>query len=125
LTSNRFGDDCWPAAKPCACPEDAPASHEPQPGALVDACAAQLAVNAPLPSVPCEGDCAGVAGSDADADAAGVVGGAAAWVAVADPVPVGGAVGDWLFDGVIVAVGLVFDALGAGLPGVVAADVGI
>jgi hypothetical protein len=37
LTPSRFGDDCCPAAKPGAWPEDGPAAQEPQPGALLAA----------------------------------------------------------------------------------------
>jgi hypothetical protein len=51
-----FGDDCCPAAKPGAWPESGPASQEPQPDALGDALAGQLAVNA----TPRTGGCAGV-----------------------------------------------------------------
>ncbi len=95
-------------------------------------------MNAAVPATPCDGVCVGVAGLVAGADPADV-GGAEPWVGsmvdppwvgsvadpVADPAAVGGAVGDWLLVGVLVGADLLFDALGVGLPGVVAVVVGM
>jgi hypothetical protein len=76
LTPRKFVDDCWPARKPGAWPEDGPAFQEPQPDALVDARAAQLAVNTARPAGARDGAGAdlvraGVAGSATRADLAG------------------------------------------------------
>jgi hypothetical protein len=116
LTPSRFGVDCWPAAKPGAWPDDSPASRAPQPDALVDACAAQLAENATVPS----GACAGTVGSPAGADGAGMDGGAAV-----ELVAVGVAVGEvavGVADWCAVPRGLVFDGVGAGVPEAEVAD---
>lgn len=76
MTPRKLADDCCPDRKPGAWPEFGPASQEPQPGALLDACDAQLAVNAtPLGAVGAGVVGAGVVG-------AGVVGGRVVKVAV-------------------------------------------
>lgn len=91
MTPSRSGDDCCPAAKPGAWPEDGPAFTEPQPGALVDPCSGQLSV---VPAPDTVGAGAGVVGAGA------VVAGGAA-VGEADPV-------GWVF----AAAGLVADPVG-------------
>ena len=120
MTPSRSGDDCCPAAKPGACPEDAPAFHEPQPLALEDALAGQLAVNAPPDNAGAD-----VAGAAAGAEDVGV--GAAVWVgAAADGVADGWVVGDWVAGGRVgLVLGLPFVAVGAGLPEADTVDVGM
>ena len=84
----KFADDCCPAAKPGAWPDDGPASHDPQPAALVDARAGQLAAIA----IPGKSDCVEV-GTDGDDDAGADGPGA---VAVGTPVGIaGGGAASW------------------------------
>ena len=120
MIPSRFGIDCCPAAKPGACPEDAPSSKEPQPDALVDAWDAQVAETATPPPGACDPVCDGAVGSVAGADPAGMDGDEGAdWGSPVDGAAVGWAVGDWADDdgwGVgewwcFVAVGLAFDVL--------------
>lgn len=120
LIPSRFGVDCVPAAKPGAWPDDGPASWDPQPDALLDACDAQVAENTTGPSGACEAGGAGTVGSPAEDVGAGMDGGASAeLVAVGAAVGevvvvvlVGAAVGDWC----VVPRGLVFDGAGAAEP---------
>jgi hypothetical protein len=114
LTPRKFGDDFCPAANPGAWPEEGPASHEPQPGALVDACSGQLAVNA----VPAGGGGAGVGGGATGAVVAGEDGAAALDGATAGRVFLGLALArfEWCF----LAIGAEVPTVGAVRLGVVA-----